>query len=69
MKVSELLCRVGLAKSVKEGEKLILQKPIYVDDTRIKNISEEVDPLPGMEVRIRKLKAIVTKKCLKKEIK
>ena len=69
MRVSELLCRVGLAKSVKEGEKLILQKPVYVDDIRIKNITEEVDALHGMEVRIRKLKAIVTKKCLKKEIK
>ncbi len=68
MKVSELLCRVGLAKSVKEGEKLILQKPIYVDDIRITNITEQVVPVSGMEVRIRKLKAIVTKKCLKKEI-
>ena len=69
MRISELLCRVGLAKSVKEGEKLILQKPVYVDDMRIKNINEEVIPLPGMEVKIRKTIAIVTKKCLKKEIK
>jgi len=69
MRVSELLVRVGLAKSIKEGEKLILQKPVYVDDMRIKNINEEVEPMPGMEIKIRKMMAIVTKKCLKGDIK
>ena len=67
MRVSELLVRVGLAKSIGEGRRLIIKSPVYVDDMRIKNINEEVIPMPGMEVRIRKLKAIVTKKCLKKE--
>ena len=68
MKVSELLVRVGVAKNIKEGEKLILQKPVYVDDMRIKNINEEVEPMTGMEIKIRKMMAVVTKQCLKKEI-
>ncbi len=68
MRVSELLCRVGLAKSVGQGRRFIIQKAVYVEEIRIKNIGEEVDPVAGMSVRIGKLKAIVTKKCLKKEI-
>ncbi len=69
MRVSELLFRVGLAKSIGQGRRLIIQKAVYVEEIRIINILEEVVPVPEMEVRIGKLKAIVTKKCLKKEIK
>ena len=69
MRVSELLFRVGLAKSVGQGRRLIIQAPVYVDDMRIRQLGEEVSPLPGMSVRVGKLKAIITKQCLKKEIK
>jgi len=69
MKVSELLFRVGLARSVGQGRRLIIQKAVYVEEIRIAIISEEVIPVPGMIIRVGKLKAIVTKKCLKKEIK
>jgi len=68
MRISELLFRVGLARSIGEGRRLIIKAPVYVDDMRIRHIGEEVDPLPGMQVRVRKTTAIVTKKCLKMEI-
>ena len=68
MRVSELLVRVGLAKSIGEGRRLIIKSPVYVDDMRIRHIGEEVIPVVDMKVRIGKTVAIVTKKCLKKEI-
>lgn len=68
MRVSELLCRVGLARSIGEGRRLIIKRPVYVDDMRITNIMEQVVPVHGMKVRVGKAIAIVTKQCLEKEI-